>query len=127
MGVELASESDLYRRIDARRSLEGLRQRIRCKRCRKIIPESRRCDAVYCSQECHNNYHWEQRGLLRTEIRHAIHALKAPAYCVCGAVLNNRPGRPGKIAWSCKHCRDRKAQRQLSQRRRSQSLCTEQE
>ncbi len=56
MGVELASECDLQRRIDARTACKGERHRVKCRRCSKLIPDSRRIDARYCSEKCHSQY-----------------------------------------------------------------------
>ncbi len=118
MGVELSSEADLSRRIDARR-LSQRSYRERCKRCRKKIPQDRRIVSLYCSVACHNNYNWEQRKLLRAEIRATMRALLAPTHCDCGELLNNQPGRPGKIAQSCRKCRNRRDQRNYAARKRS--------
>ncbi len=111
MGVELSNESDLSRRISARYLLENGRQRFRCKRCKKAIPDDRRRDSIFCSTKCHNNYGGEQMSLLRAEIRHARRAEAAPTHCECGTQLDNRGDRPGKIARMCRRCCNRKSQK----------------
>lgn len=117
MGVELSSEQDLERRIEARRHVEHLRAHVRCRKCKKFIPDGVRRDAVYCSIECNNKDAWRERNILRAEIRGMVRELQAPKNCACGAPLDNRPGRRGPVAKSCKRCRDRIAARRYRERR----------
>lgn len=123
MGVELSSERDLSRRIDARRGLEGQRARLHCKRCRKLIPEDRRVDSIYCSKECHNNYRREQTTSLRTEMRGTYRQMVAPTECECGERLDNRPGKRAPIRKSCRRCQNREAQRRRRMRLKESRNC----
>jgi hypothetical protein len=107
MGVELSGEADLSRRIDARRFLQKAQVRkTRCKRCRRLIPETRRADALYCSQKCHDDYRREQLTKFRSELRGEVRLLTAPTHCPCGTPLDNRPGKRGKVAKKCLRCRN---------------------
>lgn len=120
MNTEILTKTDLERRIQARRAMEGQRRRVRCKRCRKQIPEERRSVAVYCSPACHNSHRWEVQTALRAEIRDTVRSMQ-PSACECGAPLSLR-GKSGRIARSCKQCRDRKAQKRYRARNRGVSV-----
>jgi hypothetical protein len=113
----LTTDADLSRRIDARQSVAARRHE-RCKRCRMTIPEDRRVDSRFCSRLCHNNWQWEQREALLTEIRHARRSEVAPAFCACGNAIDNRAERPGPIAFKCKKCKMREKNKRFWQQRR---------
>jgi hypothetical protein len=57
MGVELSSEADHARRIEARRAVENPVVPGHCKRCRQPIPATRMSHAVYCSCRCQIRRH----------------------------------------------------------------------
>lgn len=102
----LATDADLQRRVNARLRREPARKRIKCKRCDEKIPEERRRDAIYCSMFCQRAYRWEQITNIRTDMRGEFRKLTAPTQCKCGALLNNRLGRHGRIRMGCKKCQD---------------------
>lgn len=88
-----ASESEHARRVGARRLLQGDRRpavadRVLCARCKARIV-GRRPQAKYCCERCKNAHRWEQRDLLRLEIKRAIRLERAPTRCpVCGESLD---------------------------------------
>lgn len=111
MSAELSPESDLLRLRREREARRGERQHVRCRRCRKLIPECKRADAVYCSKVCKRSYRWERRNELVREVRLAVRNLKVVPVCPCGAELNTTP-RPGPVPKFCKRCYAREAMRQ---------------
>lgn len=102
-------EEDLVRIRAARGAAEGVRRRARCLRCRKRIPDCRRADALYCSEECHDRHRREEVSGLRSEVRAIVRAL-APTTCDCGAPLSVA-GKSGPIPRRCRRCANREAQR----------------
>ena len=117
---ELFTDSDLSRRLTARRSTDSSeRYRLRCRRCHKAIPNTRRSTALYCSVTCQRAYRWEKITALRTEMRGEFRRLSSRKACVCGEPIpeQQRLGRRGLLVQYCsKRCRDRLAQRQRRQR-----------
>ena len=120
--IECATQDDLDRRLEARRAHESDRIGVLCRRCRKPIPEGRRCDARVCSRRCHGSMKWEERNTLVAEIRHARRLERYPDLltmrCGCGADLHNTLSKPGKPRTMCEKCRIRtKNKRSWTKRR----------
>jgi predicted nucleic acid-binding Zn ribbon protein len=106
------AEAELVKRVDARRASRGVRQHVRCVRCRKAIPASKRADAKYCSEKCKRQYNPEQRYKLQREIRVIARAGKIVPHCIdCGAPLEMRV-RPGPVPTRCLRCYNAMKQRE---------------
>jgi hypothetical protein len=114
-------EDDLRRRLAAREACARLSRRARCVRCKAAIPAGKRADAKYCSAACKARHRWEQRDLLKREIRLTLRAMKTKERCDCGTPLDVRV-RVGPVPTLCERCynrewmrRKRAAQRQEEQ------------
>src|SRR6185312_4227331 len=108
--AEYATNEDRQQMTELRIALRRQRQRIRCLRCRKKIPETRRIVARYCSVACHSAHRREELTALRSECRQAVRTSRPCAEC--GIVLP--PPRSGLLPRYCKRCRDRLASRRRS-------------
>ncbi len=111
------SNDEHARRIDERQARCDLRQRIRCVRCHRKIPEGKRADAMYCSDWCRRRHRFERLDLIRREIYVAMRMLRVVERCECGEPLDTSV-RPGPVPIRCKRCYTREAMRRWRQKQR---------
>ena len=118
LNEDLVSDEGRSRRIEARRAMAGERVRIRCKRCKREIPEERDKKAKFCTDSCRNSYYWDGHNELKREIRVYERAERTVSECECGAGIEKRAyGPPAK---RCKRCVRRDQQRRRRDRKKTQ-------
>lgn len=109
------------RRIDLRRTSGKERYALRCKKCKKEIPETRRIVAKFCSEKCRRDYHSKKKDDLKSEVTHARWLL-IDRYCkICHKKLELTV-KVGMIPTMHKKCSKLEQQRKHRAKKRNERI-----